>query len=156
MPPACLNTTRVNRNHIFMCGSPKANHIKSVSNIFRVFLSTCFAFSLCGISSDLCFPGGGRGIFRICRIFPVSGSNRWFRKPDQPALFWLALGDRDHVYARGGEKHMAGLPSCDLGMAKELACCRHRLLEMDRWLSGAPMLARHPQSHHKYSYRPSP
>ena len=37
-----------------------------------------------------------RGAFRIFRVFTVSGSNRWFRKSDRPALLWPALGDRDN------------------------------------------------------------
>ena len=79
-----------------------AGHLKPVTlkpvirifRIFRVFVSAFSAFSvfsLFGISSDPCFSGV-RGTFRI---FPVSGSNRWFRKSDRPALLWPALGDRE-------------------------------------------------------------
>ena len=75
--------------------------LKPVSRMFRIFrvLASAFSafsafsvFSLCGISSDPCFSGV-RGTVRIFRIFPVSGSNRWFRKSDRPALLWPALGD---------------------------------------------------------------
>ena len=68
-----------------------------IFRIFRVFASAFSAFSaflLCGISSDPCFSGVRR-TFRIFRIFPVSVSNRWFRKSDRPALGWPALGDRE-------------------------------------------------------------
>ena len=62
--------------------------------LIRVFVSAfsaCSTFSLFGISSDPCFFFSGmRGTFHI---FPVSGSNRWFRKSDRPALLWPALGD---------------------------------------------------------------
>ena len=52
------------------------------------------AFSLCRFSSDPCFSGV-RGTFRIFRIFPVSGSNRWLQKSDRPVLLWPALGERE-------------------------------------------------------------
>ena len=38
---------------------------------------------------------GWEGPFRIFCIFPVSGSNRWFRKSVPPALLWPASADRD-------------------------------------------------------------
>ena len=77
-------------------GHLKPITLKPVSRIFRVFVSAFSVFSaflLCGIFSDPYFSGVSR-TFRIFRIFAVSGSNRWFRKSDQPALLWPALGDR--------------------------------------------------------------
>ena len=84
-------------------GSPKASRIKANHPHFphfprlrvRIFSFSAFsAFSLCGVSSDPCFSGV-RETIRIFRIFTVSGSNRWFRKSDRPALGWPALGDRE-------------------------------------------------------------
>ena len=84
-------------------GHLKPATLKPVSRIFRIFRVLVSAFSafsafstflLCGISSDPCFSGV-RGTVHIFRIFPLSGSNRWFRKTDWPALLWPALGDRE-------------------------------------------------------------
>ena len=77
-----------------LTGTPKNNnwdggHLKPVTlkpvsrifRIFRVFASAFSAFSafsallLCGVSSNPCFCRV-RGVFRIFRIFAVSGSNR--------------------------------------------------------------------------------
>ena len=84
-------------------GSPKASHIKAshphfprfprfrvrIFRIFRVFR----VFVLRNLLRPL-FSWAARDV-RIFRIFPVSDSNRWFRKSDRPALGWPALGDWD-------------------------------------------------------------
>ena len=84
----------------FCGGHLKPVTSKPVSRSFRIFrvfvsaFSAFSAFSLCGTSSDPYFSGV-RGTVRIFRIFAVSGSNRWFRKSDRPALLWPALSDWD-------------------------------------------------------------
>ena len=61
--------------------------LKAVIRIFRIFRVFVSAFS--AFSALSAFLLGG------IHIFAVSGSNRWFRKSDRPALLWPALGDRD-------------------------------------------------------------
>ena len=88
-------------------GSPRASHIKASHphfprfprfrvRIFRFFRVFRF-FGLWSLLRPLFCRV--RGAFRIFRIFAVSGSNRWFRKSDRPALLWPALGDRDFLQA---------------------------------------------------------
>ena len=83
-------------------GSPKANHIKASQlhiphflrfrvRIFRVFTLWSLLRPLFTSRTVLrdCFSeflSEVRGTFRIFRIFAVSGSNRWFRRSDRPAL----------------------------------------------------------------------
>ena len=79
---------------LFGWGSPKANHMKASQPHFSRFRVRIFCvFAQCNLLKPLF--SGKRGTFRIFRIFPVSGSNRWFRKSDRPALLWPALGDPD-------------------------------------------------------------
>ena len=68
-------------------GHLKPVTLKPISRIFRILASVFSAFSafsassLRAISSDPCFFSGVRGTFRIFRILPVSGSNRWKIRP---------------------------------------------------------------------------
>ena len=110
--PCCAMRNNFCRTHNSCGGHLKPITLKPVIRIFcifRVFVSALSAFSafsafsFCGISSDPCFPGGGRDSPHFPH-FPLSGLNRWFRKSDRPALGWPALGDRENKGSKSSGK----------------------------------------------------
>ena len=81
------------------------------SRIFRISFSALSAFCSVESRQTLAFLGRS-GTLRIFRIFRVSGSNHWFRISDRPALFWLALGDREENCPISGQRNRQRILSC--------------------------------------------